>query len=698
MATESTQPGTRQLLFQLESFDTAMPIDPTVEDEAKRRFMTLLVDVDGGEHGNIGQVFHAQNTAGEIFAVKVLADNPLIANAGAQTQRTADESAVHLANTAALFEEYRSLCSVSHLYGFPRAYGYGTCQGEPLILMEWVEGAPLTRVRDLLPRDAEGITPAAVASVGCAVLDALLGTRNLATPLIHRDLSPANIMFRTARRTVAQQVESLDFDPCLIDMGSSAAIAGSDTLTKRADIWRFATPAYAAPEMLTQDVPGIAGLRRSPAIDVYALSSILYELYSGLLPFDTATMSTKSSGSYYLLKTQNKPQPLEARRSGDRALVDVIMQGLSKDQDERPTEYDLYETLRAYAPAYGERVVVAAQSAEAPVDIDAGTHLKVDVAGERARAVIESARQKSISRRRFLAGGVAVAVAGVAIAAIATDGFGIPDYANGIRGSIDDYTWEQLQEISFKIKGAESDEKAQRIAMKYHLLKGDGTIPYPATKRVTLSSGLTVGAQLVGIRHDDLADGTGRAGLSFMFDAGITSRAAAQAPVDGGWEACDLRRWLDNEGLDLLPEELKKLVKPVLKLSNNVGDSKDASCLTPLAATLWLPSMVELSGRQPESSFSDDYRWLSAIYSDEGREYQLFRELDISPYSPNASLVRQWKDKDTCYWERTVSPDNTAEEGTLCLNRVGANGDVYMFATTAHAPKKRTCLVPGFCI
>ena len=697
MQTDPVQPTEQQLLFRLESFDTAMPIDPTVEDEAKRRFMTLLVDVDDGDHGNIGRVLRAHNTAGETFAVKVLADNRFIAPHGHEP-RTADEAAIHLANTAALFEEYRSLCSVSHLYGFPRAYGYGTCQGEPLILMEWVEGSALTEVRDLLPRDAEGITPAAVASVGCAVLDALLGTRNLATPLVHRDLSPANIMFRTARRGIRQQIETLDFDPCLIDMGSAAAIAGSDTLTKRADIWRYATPAYAAPEMLTQDVPGIAQLRRSPAIDVYELSSILYELYSGLLPFDTSAQATKSSGSYYLLKTQNKPQPLEVRREGDGALVDAIMLGLSREQDARPSEYDLYQALSPYTPTYGERVVVAAQSAESPVDIDAGTHLKVDVAAERAQALLDAARAKSISRRKFIVVGAAALAVGVTAAGIATHGFGIPEYMNGIRGSLGDYTWDQLQKISLKIKGAADEAEAHKIAMHYHLLDEKGHIPYPCTKRVTLGNGINVGAQLVGIYHDDLSDGTGKAGLSFLFDAGIAERAATDTPTSHGWRACDLRTWLDRKGLDLLPEDLRICVVPVDKLSNNVGAATDVSCLTALSASLWLPSMTELAGEQPPKTFSKEFRWLSPIYSSEGTEYQLFRELEITPYSSNNKLVRQWKGKDTCWWERTVSPDKSAEEDTLCLNRVGANGDVYMFSTAAHDPDKRTCVIPGFCI
>ena len=133
--------------------------------------------------------------------------------------------------------------------------------------MEWVEGTSLKQALPLLPHDASGgLTTQMVAAVGNAVLRALLMTQGLVNPVIHRDLSPANIMFRTTSRTLEQQIADCSFDPCLIDMGSATMALGDDTITRRADIWRFATPAYAAPEMLTQDIEGIAALRRSPAL------------------------------------------------------------------------------------------------------------------------------------------------------------------------------------------------------------------------------------------------------------------------------------------------------------------------------------------------------------------------------------------------------------------------------------------------
>ena len=699
MADTTPQSDSTTVLFQLESFDTAAPVNPADEELAKRRFMTLIVKADRSSHGNTGLVLQAHNTSNERFAVKVLADNTLMRALGTNTpSRTADESAMHLANTAALFEEYRNLCRVSHLRGFPHVYGYGTCQGEPLILMEWIEGTSLDKAASMLPHDGEGVTCAATASVGCAVLGTLLSTQNLETPLVHRDLSPANIMFRTNELGIDEQVRALAFKPCLVDMGSSVPALGSDTLTQRADIWRYATPAYAAPEMLTRDIPNVAELRRSPSVDVYAIASILYELYSGHTPFRAARHQAHEVSSYYLLKTQNEPEPLVAHKGDDQAFADLIMSCLVTDQASRPSEREFYEGLLAFAPDLGESATSTPGLSNQPINIDAGAHLKVDVAGERARALLEQARRDAMTRRRFIIGGVAAAVVGLGVIGAATHGFGIPDYLDGIRSSLDDYTWDQLQEISLKIKAAETRNEAREIAKRYHLLDADGHIPYPCTKRVKLTNGLEVGAQLVGIRHDELLDGMGKAGLTFMFDAGIAERDAAAEPSSAGWADCELREWLDSDGLKLLPNELRALIKGVKKVSNNVGVARSAWCLSELPATLWLPAMVELCGNQPPESFTEDFHYLADIYNGEGKEYQLFRELKVSPYTTNEMLVRQWKGRDACWWERTASPDTSESEGTLYMNRVGHDGDVFTYATPADNPNKRTCVIPGFCI
>ena len=327
-----------------------------------------------------------------------------------------------------------------------------------------------------------------------------------------------------------------------------------------------------------------------------------------------------------------------------------------------------------------------------------GTHLAIDIAAERVAAALAEERQRLVTRRKFIGAGVGAAALVLAGIGVATRGFGIPDYLNGVRRDLGSYSWQELQELSIKIKTAASDDEARQIAMTYHLLDREGRIPYPSVKTVELADGRTVGAQLVGLRHDTLADGAGSAGLSFIFDRGITRRDAADTPVVGGRKDCSLRTWLDAEGMELLPQELQTIIKPVMKTSNNLGAATDASALTALRASLWLPAMVELVGVQPPKSFSKDFRYLAALYNGEGTEYQLFRELKTTPYGANKTLVRQWGGTSAYWWQRTVSPDTSQAEGKLYLNRVGRDGDAFMHAVPADAPDKPTCVIPGFCI
>ena len=114
-----------------------------------------------------------------------------------------------------------------------------------------------------------------------------------------------------------------------VDLGSSSIEREDASFTMRNDVWRNGTPEYAAPEMLTRDVPGVAELRRSPSVDVYALCSVLYEMYSGRTPFDVASSPLASP---YALKTEGEPAPLEPACPEDEPLVEAITAGIHARQ------------------------------------------------------------------------------------------------------------------------------------------------------------------------------------------------------------------------------------------------------------------------------------------------------------------------------------------------------------------------------
>lgn len=323
----------QQELIVLDTFEPAVAFDPAHRDESRRRFSMFLVHADAGK-GGTGVVQRATNTAGEVFAIKRL--------------RNLDGSDERIAAgmRAVLFEEYRNQLTVSHLKGFPRVYGYGTSGGEPLILMEWVEGSTLKHITPQLPHEDGGVRGDAVAAIGVAVLSILNNVRHLDTGVAHRDISPRNIMIATSERSLQDQLATLDFDIRLIDFGSSTALNPIDpTFTVRADVWRGGTPEYAPPEMLTHDIAGIETRRLSPTVDIYALSSVLYELYCGHTPFNLQALGTASP---YRVKTETAFEMPQARTTADEALVSIIVAGLAVDQERRPSVEQMLDLLRRW--------------------------------------------------------------------------------------------------------------------------------------------------------------------------------------------------------------------------------------------------------------------------------------------------------------------------------------------------------------
>lgn len=323
----------QQELIVLDTFEPAVAFDPAKRDESRRRFSMFLVQSEAGQ-GGTGVVQRATNTAGEIFAIKRL-----------HVSDTTDER-IAAGMRAVLFEEYRNQLTVSHLKGFPRVYGYGTSNGEPLIVMEWVEGSTLKHIAPQLPHEDGGVRGDAVAAIGVAVLSILNNVRHLDTGVAHRDISPRNIMVATSERSLQDQLATLDFDIRLIDFGSSTALNPIDpTFTVRADVWRGGTPEYAPPEMLTHDIAGIETRRLSPTVDIYALSSVLYELYCGHTPFNLQALGTASP---YRVKTETAFEVPQARTAADEALISIIVAGLAVDQERRPSVEQMLDLLRRW--------------------------------------------------------------------------------------------------------------------------------------------------------------------------------------------------------------------------------------------------------------------------------------------------------------------------------------------------------------
>jgi len=139
--------------------------------------------------------------------------------------------------------------------------------------------------------------------------------------VIHRDIKPANLMI-----TEAGLLKIMDF--------GIARVRGSQRLTRDGSM--VGTLAYMAPEQLR----GEPGDERS---DLYSLAIVLYELLTGVPPF-------QANSDYELMRAQihTHPQRLMSRVRGLDPRVDAaLMRALAKAPAER------FPSVRAFSDALG---------------------------------------------------------------------------------------------------------------------------------------------------------------------------------------------------------------------------------------------------------------------------------------------------------------------------------------------------------
>ena len=339
-------------LVRVSDFEAPLALSDAERPAYARRFVTLFVLEGEGHRGGTGRVEHARNAQGEHVALKVLAEP-------ARHDAESDEEYARRAHAArmAFQREYECHVKLSGLKGFPRLYGKGTVDGVPCIIMEWVEGITLDRARRKLFVDGDGRTsPLVAARIGRDLFDLVARMGYVDGGFVHRDISPRNVMVRTSRMTLAQQVDEGTFDLYLVDFGSSAdAFARGTSFTSENAVFRGATADFAPPEMLSDDIAGLDELRKSSAIDVYAAASVVYQLASGHVPYDLHA-ETKADGaprSPYRVKMASSPAPAVMAHEDADALVDVLARepevavAVQQAQDKLPSPASVAEAADA---------------------------------------------------------------------------------------------------------------------------------------------------------------------------------------------------------------------------------------------------------------------------------------------------------------------------------------------------------------
>ena len=218
--------------------------------------------------------------------------------------------------------------------------------------------------------------------------------------------------------------------------------------------------------------------------------------------------------------------------------------------------------------------------------------------------------------------------------------------------------------------------------------KGDASPAYAKTKAamdsgttwsIALTNGETMTYRIIGINHDDLADESGKAGLTFLtISHGIYSRMNATNSNAGGWEKSELRAKMNSgEIWNLMPNKFRDKVKTVTKFTNNIGGNNENCTVTATSDRLFLLSYSEIVVT-PHSGWSG-YNWIGK----EGSQYELFHNTVLENFSNNSIIAigESW-------WERSTTPSYSTR---FC--NVNSEGD----PSGNYDPTQSFCVLPVFC-
>ena len=253
--------------------------------------------------GGMGIVYVARDhELDETVAVKVLRTEI----AGSEEAARRFRSEIKLARRI----RHRNICGI-HEYG----------QDGPLrfIVMEYVEGFTLRQIlrqRGRLPTGEAFDVAIEVAEGLQAVHDA---------GIIHRDLKATNVMLDRGG-TVR-----------LMDFGIAKQLQQEDTTGITATAQMIGTPEYMSPEQVRSE-------KLDGRSDVYSLGVLVFELFTGELPFHGDTPMS------VILAHLETPPPLDGMRATwlPRPLVPVLHKALAKDRNERyRSPREVAEALRS---------------------------------------------------------------------------------------------------------------------------------------------------------------------------------------------------------------------------------------------------------------------------------------------------------------------------------------------------------------
>jgi WD40 repeat protein len=208
-------------------------------------------------------------------------------------------------------------------------YDIGASDGCPYLALEFVEGETLAQALRGTPQPAE---------LAAALVETLARATHYGHQqgIVHRDLKPANVLLQKdeGRRRKEQSEKPLpdssflllpsSFVPKIADFGLAKQLDRANGGTQTGQV--VGTPAYMAPEQARPQGPAVG-----PAVDIYALGGILYELLTGRPPFQ----GESPLETVYQVVHEEAVPPRRLRTKLPRDLETICLKCLSKEPHRR---------------------------------------------------------------------------------------------------------------------------------------------------------------------------------------------------------------------------------------------------------------------------------------------------------------------------------------------------------------------------
>lgn len=233
-----------------------------------------------------------------------------------------DELATDKTAQKRFVKEAQILGKLRHRF-ITRFYEYIPRTSGPVLVMEYVEGTPV----DQLISEKGALRISEAIAVAQCLLEALVYAHGKG--ITHRDIKPANLI-----RLSDGTVKVMDFGIAKIrDQASS----GQTVLTRSGFL--LGTPHYMSPEQIREPAAAGAGA------DVYSCGVVLYEMLTGVLPFNSRSLPKLIESIY----RGDKADPCTLRPEIDSELRDIIIRSLEPAVEKRyVTAREFYEALEEY--------------------------------------------------------------------------------------------------------------------------------------------------------------------------------------------------------------------------------------------------------------------------------------------------------------------------------------------------------------